>query len=105
MEQERLIPQHRQIAQLILGFSPDLITMQHQQWQILGNLNAENMFRIDQEKQTIFIMNEMFHISFALVHNQHTPFIQYIGRVYSFIVPFGFAIIPIIVYGRNNLWW
>jgi hypothetical protein len=77
MEQERLIPQHRQIAQLILGFSPDLTAMQHQQWKILGNLNAENMFRIDQEKQTIFIMNEMFHISFALVHNQHTPFIQY----------------------------
>jgi succinate dehydrogenase / fumarate reductase cytochrome b subunit len=53
-------------------------------------------------------LNHGFQSSFqtlGLNHKKYTPFIQYIGRVYSFIVPFGFAIIPIIVYGRNNLWW
>lgn len=77
MEQERLIPQHRQIAQMMLSFSPDLTAMQQQQWQILGNLNAQNMFRIDQEKHTIFIMNEMFYLNFHLVQNNNTPLLQH----------------------------
>ena len=53
-------------------------------------------------------LNHGFQSSFqtlGLNHKKYTPFIQYIGRIYAFIVPFGFAIIPIIVYGRNNLWW
>jgi succinate dehydrogenase / fumarate reductase cytochrome b subunit len=53
-------------------------------------------------------LNHGFQSSFqtlGLNHKKYTPFIKYIGRIYAFIVPFGFAIIPIIVYGRNNLWW
>ena len=53
-------------------------------------------------------LNHGFQSSFqtlGLNHKKYTPLIKYIGRIYAFIVPFGFAIIPIIVYGRNNLWW
>jgi succinate dehydrogenase / fumarate reductase cytochrome b subunit len=53
-------------------------------------------------------LNHGFQSSFqtlGLNHKKYTPFIKYIGRIYAFIIPFGFAIIPIIIYGRNNLWW
>jgi succinate dehydrogenase / fumarate reductase cytochrome b subunit len=53
-------------------------------------------------------LNHGFQSAFqtlGLSHKKYTPLIKSIGKAYAFIVPFGFAIIPIIVYGRENLWW
>ena len=31
-------------------------------------------------------------------HKKYTPFIQLVGKVYSILIPLGFAIIPILMY-------
>ena len=38
-------------------------------------------------------------------HRKYSPAIKFIGKVYSVIVPLGFALIPIIMYGKVNGWW
>ena len=37
----------------------------------------------------------------GLNHPKYTPIIQWIGKAYSILVPFGFAIIPIVMYFRR----
>ena len=34
----------------------------------------------------------------GLNHKKYTPFIQFLGKAYSFLIPLGFAIIPIVFY-------
>ncbi len=41
----------------------------------------------------------------GLNHKKYTPMIQTIGNIYSFVVPFGFIIIPIIYFGDAQGWW
>lgn len=53
-------------------------------------------------------LNHGFQSSFqtlGLNHKKYTAFIKAFGKLYSFIIPFGFAIIPIIIFGRVNNWW
>jgi len=38
-------------------------------------------------------------------HKKYTPFIQSLGKLYSIVVPIGFAIIPIIYFGDKMEWW
>lgn len=49
-----------------------------------------------------------FHSAFqtlGLNHRKYTPLIRFVGKAYSILIPLGFAIIPIIMYGRNSGWW
>ncbi|MEM9824551.1 MAG: succinate dehydrogenase cytochrome b subunit, partial [Bacteroidota bacterium] len=41
----------------------------------------------------------------GLNHKKYTPLIQRLGSFYSFVVPFGFVIIPIIYFGDAQGWW
>ena len=41
----------------------------------------------------------------GLNHGKYTPFIKALGKVYSVLIPAGFAIIPIYVYGDSMGWW
>jgi succinate dehydrogenase / fumarate reductase cytochrome b subunit len=53
-------------------------------------------------------LNHGFQSAFqtlGLNHKKYTPFIKSLGIVYSLIIPFGFAMIPVIIYGRVNQWW
>ncbi|MCB9082462.1 MAG: succinate dehydrogenase cytochrome b subunit [Lewinellaceae bacterium] len=55
-----------------------------------------------------FHLNHGFQSSFQTLginHHRYTPFIQGLGRFYSVIIPLGFAIIPIFVFGRVQGWW
>lgn len=38
-------------------------------------------------------------------HRKYTPAIRFTGRVYAIVIPLGFALIPIIMYGSSNGWW
>lgn len=38
----------------------------------------------------------------GLNHKKYTPAIQFLGKAYSILIPFGFAIIPIIFYLKNS---
>ncbi|MEO1261377.1 MAG: succinate dehydrogenase cytochrome b subunit [Bacteroidota bacterium] len=38
----------------------------------------------------------------GLNHRKYTPFIQFLGKAYSILIPFGYAIIPIIFYLKNS---
>ena len=40
--------------------------------------------------------------SLGLNHRKYTPFIRFLGKAYSILVPLGFAIIPIIFYLKNS---
>lgn len=52
----------------------------------------------------VFIAFHLFHgfesafQTLGLNHPKWTPFIKLVGRIYSVVVPFGFAIIPILMY-------
>jgi succinate dehydrogenase / fumarate reductase cytochrome b subunit len=53
-------------------------------------------------------LNHGFQSAFqtlGLHHKKYTPFIKFVGKAYAFIIPFGFALIPILVYGRQHQWW
>lgn len=41
--------------------------------------------------------------SLGLNHKKYTPFIQFLGKAYSFLVPAGFAIIPILFYLKYGI--
>jgi len=38
-------------------------------------------------------------------HRKYTPAIKLVGKVYSVLIPLGFAIIPVYMYGAENGWW
>jgi succinate dehydrogenase / fumarate reductase cytochrome b subunit len=38
-------------------------------------------------------------------HQKYTPAIKFIGKVYSVVIPLGFAVIPVYMYGAENGWW
>lgn len=38
-------------------------------------------------------------------HRKYTPAIKFIGKAYSILIPLGFALIPIYMYGSENGWW
>lgn len=38
-------------------------------------------------------------------HKKYTPFIHSIGKIFSIVIPVGFAIIPIIYFGDAMEWW
>jgi len=41
----------------------------------------------------------------GLQHRKYTPLIRFLGTAYSLSIPLGFAIIPVVVYGRSKAWW
>ncbi len=64
MEQERLVPQYQWIAKQLLRISTKLNEIFQDQLNIVGNLNAQNMFRIDQEQHAIHVANGLFQLQF-----------------------------------------
>jgi len=53
-------------------------------------------------------LNHGFQSSFQTLginHKKYTPVIKAIGKLYVILIPLGFAIIPIIMYGQVNNWW
>ena len=41
----------------------------------------------------------------GLNHRKYTPLIQSIGKIFSIVVPAGFAILPIVYFGDSMGWW
>lgn len=41
----------------------------------------------------------------GLNHKKYTPFIKGVGKAYSILIPLGFALIPIVMYGQIQGWW
>lgn len=41
----------------------------------------------------------------GLHHRKYTPTIKLVGRIYAILIPFGFALIPIVMYGKHAGWW
>ncbi|HAA06654.1 MAG TPA: hypothetical protein DCD99_05020, partial [Acinetobacter schindleri] len=67
MEQESLVPQYQQLAKQLLRISDCLHDIYQDQWDIVRNLNAQNMFKLDHERYRIVLANGLFHIQL------HTP--------------------------------
>lgn len=64
MEQDRLVPQHQLVAKQLLRISKSLNEIFQDQLNIVGDLNAQNMFRIDQERHVVQIANGLFQLEF-----------------------------------------
>ena len=64
MEQERLVPQYQGIAKQLLRISKSLNDIFQDQLHFVGNLNAQNMFRIDQERHVVQVANGLFQLQF-----------------------------------------
>lgn len=64
MEQDRLVPQYPLIAKQLLRISKSLNEIFQDQLKIVGDLNAQNMFRIDQERHVVKIANGLFQLEF-----------------------------------------
>lgn len=55
-----------------------------------------------------FHLNHGFQSSFqtlGLNHRKYTPLIKFVGKAYTILIPLGFALIPIIMYGQAQGWW
>ena len=61
---ELQIEQYQRIAKQLLRISKNLNQIYRDQMMVLGDLNAQNMFKIDQEQQCLEIANGMFSIKF-----------------------------------------
>ncbi|OTG60692.1 hypothetical protein B9T29_11025 [Acinetobacter sp. ANC 3903] len=64
MEQERLVPQYQGIAKQLLRISKNLNDIFQDQLHLVGHLNAQNMFRIDQERNVVQVANGLFQLQF-----------------------------------------
>ena len=64
MEQDRLVPQYQLVAKQLLRISKNLNEIFQDQLNIVGDLNAQNMFRIDQERHAVKIANSLFQLQF-----------------------------------------
>ena len=64
MKQDRLVPQYPLIAKQLLRISKSLHEIFQDQLNIVGDLNAQNMFRIDQERHVVKIANGLFQLEF-----------------------------------------
>jgi succinate dehydrogenase / fumarate reductase cytochrome b subunit len=38
-------------------------------------------------------------------HRKYTPVIKFVGKAYAILIPLGFALIPIVMYGQSRGWW
>ena len=38
-------------------------------------------------------------------HQKYTPLIQFLGKLYAILIPLGFALIPVLVFGNVQGWW
>ncbi|NNH37314.1 hypothetical protein [Acinetobacter terrae] len=64
MEQDRLVPQYQLVAKQLLRISKSLNEIFQDQLNIAGDLNAQNMFRIDQERHAVHVANGLFQLKF-----------------------------------------
>ena len=64
MYQGGLVPEFQQIAKQLLRISKSLNQIYQDQMQLLGDLNAQNLFKIHQEHHEISIANDLFWIRF-----------------------------------------
>ncbi|TCB78123.1 hypothetical protein E0H89_07275 [Acinetobacter sp. ANC 3781] len=64
MKQDRLVPQYPLIAKQLLRISKSLNEIFQDQLNIVGDLNVQNMFRIDQERHVVKIANGLFQLEF-----------------------------------------
>ena len=64
MEQDRLVPQYQLVAKQLFRISKNLNEIFQDQLNIAGDLNAQNMFRIDQGRHVVQIANGLFQLEF-----------------------------------------
>lgn len=53
-------------------------------------------------------LNHGFQSAFQTLgwnHPKYFPLVQWIGRAYALVVPLGFAVIPVFMFGRSQGWW
>ena len=70
MNQESTIPEYQKIGQQLLRISKTLNQIYQDQIQILGDIHAHNLFRINQEQHSVSIANGLFHLCFNVPNEQ-----------------------------------
>ncbi len=68
MGQDRLVPQYQWVAKQLFRISKTLNEIFQDQLNIVTDLNAQNMFRIDQEQHCVYIANGLFQLQFSAPH-------------------------------------
>ncbi|CAB1213265.1 hypothetical protein [Acinetobacter bouvetii] len=84
MEQESLVPQYQGIAKQLLRISKSLNQIFQDQLNIVGDLNAHNMFSIDQERHAVQVANGLFQLQFHAPESALNSIVQcdftYLGQ-------------------------
>ena len=65
MGQDRLVPRYQWVAKQLFRISKTLNEIFQDQLNIVTDLNAQNMFRIDQEQHCVYIANGLFQLQFS----------------------------------------
>ena len=65
MGQDRLVPRYQWVAKQLFRSSKALNEIFQDQLNIVTDLNAQNMFRIDQERYCVYIANGLFQLQFS----------------------------------------
>lgn len=53
-------------------------------------------------------LNHGFQSAFQTLgwnHPKYFPLVQWVGRAYALLIPLGFAVIPVVMFGRSQGWW
>ena len=66
MGQDRLVPRYQWVAKQLFRSSKALNEIFQDQLNIVTDLNAQNMFRIDQERHSVYIANGLFQLQFSV---------------------------------------
>ena len=74
MNEESLVPEYQKIGQQLLRISKTLNQIYQDQIQILGDIHAHNLFRIDQEQHSVSIANGLFHLGFNTPNGKNASF-------------------------------
>lgn len=77
MEQDRLVLQDQGIAKQLLRISKNLNEIFQDQLNIVGELNAQNMFRIDQERHIVHVANGLFQLQFHAPESAQTSILHF----------------------------
>ena len=67
MEQDRLVPRYQQLAKQLTRISQTLNEIMLDQMAIVGDLTAQNMFKINHEEHKVVLLNGLFNLQL------HTP--------------------------------
>ena len=83
MEQEGLLTQYQQLAKQLTRISQSLHEIYQDQLAIVGNLTAQNMFKINHDQHSVVLLNGLFELQFHTPRSMQNQQAQQLANFYA----------------------